>query len=278
LSRVLVTGASAGLGLELARLFAADGHDLVLTARNAEALESLAAALRADFEVSVLCVPGDLTDPGAVTALLEAVEKEKVKVGVLVNNAGFGAYGPFTGRPWETYQSLIDLNITALARLTHALLPGITQAAAQSGPTAGKSPVFGVMNVASTAAFQPGPLMAAYFASKAFVLSFTEALHEELRGTGVKVSVFCPGPTRTGFFTVDPMIPAGVITDEDLAEYNRRDAKRMDPGLAARVGYEGFLSGKAIVIPGRQNRVQAWWATRLPRGLIRRVTHRLLTK
>jgi short-subunit dehydrogenase len=134
------------------------------------------------------------------------------------------------------------------------------------------------MNVASTAAFQPGPLMAAYFASKAFVLSFTEALHEELRGTGVKVSAFCPGPTRTDFFTTDVMIPTGTITEADLREYDRRQAKRMDAGMAARIGYQGFLAGKALVIPGRMNAFQAWLATRLPRGLVRRVTHRMLQK
>ena len=271
MTRTLITGASAGLGLELARLFAAAGHDLVLTARRADRLEALAATLSADFEVDVVCIPADLTLPEAAPDLVQLLTDRGLVVSVLVNNAGFGVYGPFPGRDWATYGQLIDLNVTALARLTHALLPGM-QDMAKAGQFCG------IMNVASTAAFQPGPLMAMYFASKAFVLSFTEALHEELRGSGVRVSAFCPGPTRTGFFTTDSMIPQGTITEADLAAYQRRDAKRMEAGVAARIGYEGFLTGKAVVIPGRLNRVQAWWATRLPRGLVRRITHRLLTK
>lgn len=290
MSRVLITGASAGLGLELARLFAADGHDLVLTARNGPALAALAAALGRDFEVEVACVPGDLAAAGGVDALLAAVAATGAEgrgIDVLVNNAGVGVYGPFGSRGWETYQGLLDLNITALARLTHALLPGMVAAAAAAAgrekggnrahPGAART-VRGIMNVASTAAFQPGPLMAAYFASKAFVLSFTEALHEELRGSGLLVSAFCPGPTRTGFFTTEVMIPPGDLTEQDLAAYRRRDARRMDPGLAARVGYLGFLDGRAVVIPGRLNAFQAWLAPRLPRAPVRRVTHRMLRK
>jgi short-subunit dehydrogenase len=262
-----------GLGLELARLFAADGHDLILTARSTDRLEALAAALRKDFEVDVHCVSMDLTLDDAVPQLLQVLADEGLGVRVLVNNAGFGVYGPYTDRRWRTYREMIDLNITALAHLTHALLPGIRQTAAEH-----PGRVCGIMNVASTAAFQPGPLMAAYFASKAFVLSFTEALHEEMRGTGLKVSAFCPGPTRTDFFTTDVMVPSGAVTEADLAEYHRRQNKRMDAGTAARIGYQGFLAGRAVVIPGRLNRFQAWLAPRMPRAMVRRITHRMLQK
>jgi len=279
MGRVLITGASAGLGWELARLFAADGFDLVLTGRRAERLDDLAANLRRDYEVEVLCLPCDLTVAGAVESLLAGLDKAEVGVNGLVNNAGFGAYGSFVERDWATYDDLIQLNITALTHLTRALLPGMLETAAGTPP-----PLLGVMNVASTAAFQPGPLMAAYFASKAYVLSFSEALHQEMAGTSVKVCAFCPGPTRTEFFTTDCMIPTGVVGEDgaineaDLQEYNRRDAKRMSVEQAALVGYRGFREGRAVVIPGLRNRLMAWLAPRLSRGFVRRLTHRMLSK
>lgn len=273
MTRTLITGASAGLGLELARLFASDGRSLILVARSGDRLRALAAALRKDFEVEAHCVALDLTEPEAVPALMANLQAENLKVEVLVNNAGFGAYGPFEERQWDVYGRMIDLNIRALSELTHALLPQIGEAA-RSFPER----VCGVMNVASTAAFQPGPLMAAYFASKAFVLSFSEALHEEQKKHGVAVSTFCPGPTKTEFFKTGDMIPTGDISEADLAEYNRRDAKRMDAGQAARIGYHGFLQRRAIVIPGKRNAFQAWLAPRVPRGLVRRITHKMLTK
>ena len=276
LTHTLITGASVGLGLELARLFAAAGEPLVLVARGADRLAALADTLRRDHEVDVRVLTADLSVPGAETALVARLAEEGLGIRHLVNNAGIGTYGEFAGREWSVSRGMIDLNVTALTGLTRLLLdpmlaPGV------SGPR-------GIMNVASTAAFQPGPLMAVYFATKSFVLNFSEALAEELRGTGVHVSVFCPGPTRTGFFTTDAMIPDGAIatdgtvTEKARREFERRDAKRMDATVAARVGYEGYRQGRVIVIPGAWNRFQAMVAQRLPRGLVRRLAHRAMRK
>ena len=279
LTHVLITGASSGIGLELARLFATDGHPLVLVARRADRLAALAETLRRDHEIAVHIVPLDLTATGAVDALVAELAREGLGIRVLVNNAGFGSYGPFVDQDPAVIDDMITLNIAALTRLTRLLLPAMV-AGASGHATAPLRP--GVMNVASTAAFQPGPLMAAYFATKAFVLHFTEALHEELRGRGVTATAFCPGPTRSEFFSGDPMVPAsafgpdGELKSVARAEYARRDARRMDTAAAARAGYEGYRRGQAIAIPGWQNRMLPWAGRLLPRGLLRRLVRRAL--
>ena len=276
LTHTLITGASAGLGLELARLFAAAGEPLVLVARNADRLTALGDILRRDHEVDVRVLVTDLGVPGAADELVARLADENLGIRHLVNNAGIGAYGPVAARDWSLYRDMIDLNVTVLTGLTRLLLepmlaPGVT------GPR-------GIMNVASTAAFQPGPLMAVYFATKAYVLHFSEALAEEVRAAGVTVSAFCPGPTRTGFFKTEAMIPrgavdaAGNVDQEALQEYQRRDAARMDATLAARVGYEGYRAGRVVVIPGLFNRLQAAVASRLPRMWIRRLAYRAMRK
>ena len=192
------------------------------------------------------------------------------------NNAGFGAYGPVAARDWSLYRDMIDLNVTVLTGLTRLLLEPMLATGA-TGPR-------GIMNVASTAAFQPGPLMAVYFATKAYVLHFSEALAEEVRPAGVTVSAFCPGPTRTEFFRTGAMIPDGVVDADGnvdkaaLQEYERRDAKRMDAAVAARVGYRGYRAGRVVVIPGTFNRLQAAVAARLPRALVRRLAYRAMRK
>lgn len=276
LTHTLITGASSGLGLELARLFARDGWPLVLTARDQEKTEALAAVLRNDHEIDVRVVPCDLTTPGAVGRLLARIDREGLGIRALVNNAGFGANGPFDGRPWDTYRRLIDLNIGALTELTHALLPAMKREA-QAGR---RDFPLGVLNVASTAAFQPGPGMAAYFASKAYVLSFSEALHEELRGTGVVVTAFCPGGTRTGFFSTESMSSPGQPEREldDRPAGSRRESMRMEADVAALAGYQGFRNAKAIAIPGAMNRFLAWLPRVLPRSVLRRATRRVLAR
>jgi short-subunit dehydrogenase len=276
LTHVLVTGASSGLGLELARLFAADGHALVLVARSAERLTALADTLGRDYEVDVRAVACDLAAPGAVSGLVARLDEEGVGIRHLVNNAGVGAYGPFAQRDWETTRVLVDLNVSALTELTHRLLPPMLAADA-----AGHR---GVMNVASTAAFQPGPLMAVYFASKSYVLSFSESLAEELRGSGVTVSAFCPGPTRTEFFSREAMIPPGTVAADGtvdpaaLARYERREARRMSAATAARVGYHGYLAGRVVVIPGWRNALMAQLPRLAPRALVRRAVHAMMRK
>ena len=276
LTHTLVTGASAGLGLELARLFAADGHSLVLVARSADRLAALADILRRDHEVDVRVMAADLTVPDAPAALVAELAAAGLGIRHLVNNAGFGAYGEFTTRDPQVYRDLIDLNVRALTDLARLLLPAMLAAPAAQHR--------GVLNVASTAAFQPGPLMAVYFASKAYVLSLSEALHQEVRAAGVTVTAFCPGPTRTEFFRHEVMIPPGAMAADGsvdpaaLARYERRDRQRMDAALAARIGYRGYLAGRAVVIPGRRNALLARAPRLLPRAVLRRVVHRMMRK
>ncbi len=270
-THVLITGASAGLGLELARLFAADGCALVLVARNEAKLAALAGILRKDYEIDVRIIPADLSAANASEDLLAALTEAGIGIRVLVNNAGFGAYGPVLNHDWDVFQRMIDLNISTLTGLCRGLLPGMIVCAENGGNP-------GIMNVASTAAFQPGPLMAVYFATKSFVLSFSEALHEEVKEAGVTVSAFCPGPTRTEFFSQPSMIPPEGVSADELAEHQRRDARRMDAEVAAGIGYHGFLKGEAIVIPGLKNRLLTQAGRFLPRSVVRRVAYRMLKK
>ncbi len=278
LTHVLITGASAGIGLELARLFATDGNPLILVARRLDRLQALADTLRRDHEVEVRVIALDLTAPEACAELVDELASQKLGVRVLVNNAGLGSYGPFVNHEASAHQKLIDLNISALTSLTRMLLPAMVVGAA----AASLKP--GVMNVGSTAAFQPGPLMAVYFASKSYVLSFSEALHEELRDGGVTISAFCPGPTRSEFFATEQMIPPeafddnGDLKDSARAEFERRDAKRMDTATAARIGYAGFKSGQAVVIPGLMNQIMAQSSRFAPRALVRRLVKRMMSR
>jgi len=184
----LITGASSGIGKELCSRFARDGHSLVLTARSRDALMASAGALREAYRVRVEIIPMDLSIPGSAQRLAEEVRAKGIAPDFLVNNAGFGAHASFAEMPVGTERELIQVNMLSLIELTRAFLPGML--ARRVGR---------ILNVGSTASFQPGPFMAVYYACKAFVLSFSEALHEELRGTGVTVTVLCPGPTRSGF-------------------------------------------------------------------------------
>lgn len=186
--RALITGASAGIGRELARLFAQDGHDLVITARGTERLLELAQELKEAHGVDVVVEPADLTDAAAPSALFDALARRGLDVDLLVNNAGFGAAGPFLDLELERQTSMIEVNVAALTKLTHLFARSMVERG------------FGrVLNIASTAGFQPGPGMAVYYATKAYVISFSEAIAHELKGTGVTVTCHCPGPTATEF-------------------------------------------------------------------------------
>src|SRR5277367_149242 len=184
----LITGASFGIGLELARIFAREGYSLVLVARTADRLRQLASELEKNHGTRSLILAVDLTDPGASAYVLDQTTRADLQVDVLVNNAGFGQYGLFAENDLEECLRQIQLNITTLTHLTRLYLPAMIER--KTG---------GILNVASTAAFQPGPLMAVYFATKAYVLHFSEALANELHGKGVTVSCLCPGPTATEF-------------------------------------------------------------------------------
>ncbi|MEZ6197839.1 MAG: SDR family oxidoreductase [Planctomycetota bacterium] len=250
--RVLITGASSGLGVEFARLFAAEGGELVLTARRGDRLEALAAELRASG-ATVTTLEADLAAPGAGEALADALGARGLAIDVLVNNAGFGARRPFTEVPLADQLEMIRLNVEAVVALTGRLVPGMRER--------GRG---GILNVASTAAFQAGPGMAVYYATKAFVLSFSEALHEELKGDGLAVSALCPGPTATPFSE-----RAGRAGSALLTRF------KADPAAVARFGHRAFRRNRAVAIPGLGNRFGAVLAKLAPRSLSRRVAKRL---
>ncbi len=250
---VLVTGASSGIGLELARCFAADGSRLVLVARRRDRLDRLAAECRAAGSPEVVVLPADLARPEAPDDLFEACANRSLAVDVLVNNAGIGLHGPFATADERRTLDMLRINIEAVTRLARRFLPPMLQR--RRG---------GLLNVASTAAFQPGPLLAVYYATKAYVLHWSEALSEETRGTGVTVSCLCPGPTHTEFVT-----GAGM---ENSRMFDRMAADA--PGVA-RAGHRGFRRGRTIVIPGLSNRLGALGSKLAPRWVARRATKML---
>lgn len=254
----LVTGASGGIGWELARAFAAGGYDLVLVARSAGKLEQLAGELRDRHGVAVRVLAKDLTAPGAPDEIFQELEGAVVAVDALVNNAGFATFGPFAGTDLASELEEIQLNVVTLTHLTKRFLPGML--ARRRG---------GILNVASTAAFQPGPQMAVYYATKAYVLSFSEALAEELRGSGVTVTALCPGPTATGFQARAEMQDSGLFTGP---------LKVMDAAAVARAGYEGFRKGKRIVIPGLVNKLGVQSVRVSPRALVTRLVGAMQAK
>lgn len=184
----LITGASGGIGKELARVFARNHHDLVLVARNAQALDELKTELESTCGVSVICISQDLTAENAVQALFQELQKENVNVSILVNNAGFGDHSAFLDSDWKRQENMVRLNILSLMEMTHTF-----------GNEMKKHGQGRILNLSSVAAFSAGPYMSIYYASKAFVLSFSEAVAKELEGTGVSVTALCPGPTSTGF-------------------------------------------------------------------------------
>ena len=247
---VLITGASSGIGLELAKCFAAEGSDLVLTARNRDALQSLADELRRTHKIEASVLPADLSLPETPERIFKELQGRGIVVDILVNNAGFGAWGRFAGLPLQRQLEILQVNITALVHLTGLFLPGMLQR--RRG---------GILNVASVAGFVPGPGMAIYYATKAFVLSFTEALAEELVGANVTVSALCPGPTITNFGKAAQMdkevrkIRMGLMTAESVAAY----------------GIRAFQKKKVVAVPGLQNRLIIILSRCLPRSMVRKM-------
>jgi short-subunit dehydrogenase len=250
----LVTGASGGIGADLAECFARDGYDLVVTARSPGALEEVAARLQREHGVRATAIANDLGATSGGAKLAEAVRARGIEVDVLVNNAGYGRAGALASSDRETQLGMIDLNVRALVELTHLYWAGML--ARRLG---------GVLNVASTAAFQPGPLMAVYYASKAFVLSFSEALWEEARGTGLRVSCLCPGPTESRFHE-----RAGTGRTRLLAV----SARVPSMGVAER-GYRGWRADRRVVIAGARNRLLAGLVRFAPRRTVLRAVREL---
>ncbi len=244
---VLITGASGGIGYELAKLFARDHYSVVLVARSTDKLNQVAAELQGQFGVTVKTVALDLGAAVAPQFLFDQLQREGIAVDVLVNNAGFGEFGEFASMAEQEILGQIHLNVTALTHLTRLFLPPMLER------RRGK-----VMNVASTAAFQPGPLMAVYYATKAYVLSFSEALANEVARSGVVVSCFCPGATDTNF-------------QKRAGMENSRLFKKLRPmtaGAVARDGYRGLMAGRTVVISGVQNWLVAESVRFAPRKIV----------
>ena len=250
----LVTGASAGIGVDLAECFASDGYHVILAARTESALRAVADRLANTYAITATPIAADLGVMGGGQRLADAITKAGLSVDVVVNNAGFGVAGAFNGSDVAGQLGMIDLNDRALVELTHIYWPAML--ANKRG---------GVLNVASTAAFQPGPLMAIYYASKAFVLSFSEALWEEARGTGVKVSCLCPGPTVSKF--------------RERAGTNKvrlsRAGTPMPSMTVARMGYDAWQANKRVEVTGLRNRVMASLVRFAPRTTVLRAVRNL---
>jgi short-subunit dehydrogenase len=248
----VVTGASAGIGRELARILAREGHDLVLTARREAELSAVADELKTAYGATSRVVPVDLAAADGASRLVAALGDDAVDV--LVNNAGFGGHGAFADRDRDADLRMVAVNVTALTDLTKQLLPGMV--------ARGRGRV---LNVASTAAFQPGPFMAVYYATKAYVLSLSQALSEELRGTGVTVTCLCPGVTATEFHAVAGT-DAQPLTQGPLS---------MSAQAVAEAAYKGMVRGRLLVVPGVHNKVGVASVRVAPRGVILKVVRRL---
>ena len=248
----LVTGASTGIGYELCRLLAKDGYELFLVARNAGKLEQVAAEMRTSGSPAAKVIVADLSQGGSAARVTEALGGTVPDV--LINNAGFGLLGRFSESELTPQLDMIHVNVTSLVELTHRLLPAMLQR--RSGR---------ILNIASTAAFQPGPAMAVYFATKSFVLHFSEAIAEETRGSGVTVTAFCPGATNTQFqgrarMTETKLFTRSVMSAEDVAA----------------LGYAAMMKGKVLSIAGLGNRLGVQGLRLAPRSIVRRITHGLL--
>jgi len=251
----LITGASSGIGYELAKLFAEDRYNLVLVARSAGKLTQVADELQREFGISAKAVPLDLTVASAPQSLFNQLQREGIVVDILVNNAGYGVLGEFANISGEDTLGQIQLNITALTYLTKLFLGPMIER--RSGK---------ILNVASTAGFQPGPLMSVYYASKAYVISFSEALANELHGTGVTVTCLCPGATDTAF--------QGRAGLENTPLFKK--LRPMTADVVARDGYRGLMAGKAMVISGFRNWVLAESVRFSPRRLVTAISRKVL--
>jgi short-subunit dehydrogenase len=242
----LITGSSGGIGLEFARIFAREGYDLALVARNEQKLNELAAELKTKHGTETIVIRKDLNESSAPGEIYEALKG--VTVEALVNNAGFATYGAFATLDLSRELEMMQVNMVALTHLTKLFLPPMLER--HSGK---------ILNVASTAAFQPGPLMAVYYATKAYVLSFSEAIAQEVRDQGVTVTALCPGPTATGFQKAADMERSKLV-----------QSGLMDGRSVAEAGYQALMQGKTSVVPGLRNQLFAWIVRFTPRAMAAR--------
>ncbi|MBI5223163.1 SDR family oxidoreductase [Candidatus Micrarchaeota archaeon] len=252
--KALITGPTSGIGYELARIFANNGFDLILVGRNREKLEKVASELK-NTETNCDIIVSDLVGKEAAIGVFEETRKKRLDVDILVNNAGFGLYGEFSKTDIDKEIEMIELNIVTLTTLTKLFLPQMI--ARKSGK---------ILNLASTAAFQPGPLMAVYYATKAYVLHFSEAIAEELKETGVSVTALCPGPTETGFQKEAKM--------DNSVEVLRKE-NVMDAKTVAKVGYDALISRKVIAVAGLKNKITAELVRIAPRSIVRKIVKKI---
>ncbi len=253
----LVTGASGGIGEDLARLIAAGGRNVVLLARSADKLQTLAGELSAAHRIEATVLAADLADASASSEIVRMLAGRGITIDILVNNAGFGTSGSFAREDPGEQLNMLQVNVVALTALTRAFLPGMIER--KHGR---------ILNVASTAAFQPGPFMAVYYASKAYVLSLSEALAEESAGSGVTVTCLCPGPTSTGF-------QSRAHVDKSRLFNLTQVARSAD---VAQAGYDGMLAGRRLVIPGLMNKITAQSIRISPRASVLKIVRFLNTE
>lgn len=244
----LITGASMGIGYELAKLFAKDKRNLILISRNILKLQDVKNEL-SKFNVDIKILALDLKNSEDIQDLFNYIEANKLNINILINNAGIGTFGDFNNIEWKSEESLIDINIKALTKLTKYFLPKVV-----------KEKEGGILNVASTAAFCSGPRMATYYASKAYVLNLTEAIYEEYKAAGIKISCLCPGPVKTSF-----QDKAGIKKSKSAKKY------LMDAEEVAKICYKDFYKGKVIIIPGVKNKLLVMGNKLLPRSISREI-------
>jgi len=249
----LITGATSGIGYELSKLFAQDGYNLVINARHEQDLNEVADELEEAFGISIAVIAKDLSEPGAPDEIFLSLQDQSIKIDALVNNAGFGLYGSFAETDLSTEQAMMQVNMVALTHMTKLFLGHMLEQ--NEG---------GILNVASIASFQPGPMMAVYYASKAYVLSFSEALSSELSGSSVTVTALCPGPTATDF-----QERADLDTDRWLTLMKMMEAENV-----ARAGYRALKKGRAVVVPGLMNKLIVFFERFIPRALLTDIVKR----
>lgn len=250
----LITGASGGIGYELAKLFAEDGYNVILIARNAQKLNEIAKDFEQKYRIIAKVIAKDLSIPSAPDEIFTELQQERITVNVLVNNAGFASYGLFHELDLAAQLQMLQVNIVCLTNLTHLFLKDMVK------QRSGK-----ILNLASTAAFQPGPLMAVYYATKAYVLSFSEAIANELEDTGVSVTALCPGPTESGFQQRAAMEDSKLVSGQKI----------MDAETVAKIGYRGLMENKTVIVPGVKNKILAESVRFTPRKLVTKLVRNM---
>lgn len=253
----LITGASGGIGLELARIHASKGDHLILVARNKSKLEELKIELERKFNIAVYVIGKDLSDLSAALEIYNETKNAGIEIEYLINNAGFGNFGMFAETDWNKEQQMIQLNITALTQLTKLYLKDMIQR--RSGR---------IMNVASTAAFQPGPTMAVYYATKSYVLHFSEAVANEVKDKGITITALCPGPTESGFQAAAALEESRLFKGKSIPSSKS----------VAEYGYKAMMRGQSVAIHGLMNNILAFFVRLMPRKLIVKVTRKIQDK